>query len=415
MTATSDRIEAAVAAIAHGQMVVVADHPGRENEGDLIMAAEKITSEQVAFFVRHTSGIICVPLEAERLEALRLPLMVTDNTEAHRTAFTVTVDWIHGTTTGVSAADRCATIRALADATAPATGFARPGHIFPLRAEPNGVLARPGHTEAAVDLVRLAELFPAGVISEIVNPDGSMARGAQLEEFARRHRLPFITIPELIAYRRQRERLVAKVATANLPTRHGEFVAHVYRSTLDGADHIALVHGAVSGREKVLVRVHSECVTGDILGSLRCDCGQQLEHALARIAREDAGVLLYLRNQEGRGIGLADKIRAYALQEEGFDTVQANEKLGLPVDARSYDIGAQILTDLGLTTIRLMSNNPAKITSIETYRLKIVERVPLITAPTCENQHYLRTKQAKLGHLLDVDEFEVALSRVGLS
>lgn len=402
MSTATDRIEAAIAAISRGLPVVVADHPGRENEGDLIMAAEKITPEQVAFFVRHTSGIICVSLLGDRLDELRLPLMVRDNTELHRTAFTVTVDWIHGTSTGVSAADRAATIRALADPSATAAGFARPGHIFPLRSEPAGVLARPGHTEATIDLVRLAGLFPAGVLCEIVNDDGTMARGVQLEEFARRHRLPYFTIPELITYRRQRERLVTKGSVARLPTRHGDFKAHVYRSILDGAEHIALVRGDVSGRENVLVRVHSECVTGDILGSLRCDCCQQLESALVRIAREDAGVVLYLRNQEGRGIGLADKLRAYALQDEGLDTVQANEKLGLPVDARSYDIGAQILTDLGLTTIRLMSNNPAKFTGLETYRLKIVERVPLLTTPTCENRRYLRTKQAKLGHLLNL-------------
>ena len=410
MPATQARIEAAISAIARGQPVVVADHPGRENEGDLIMAAEKITAEQVAFFVRYTSGIICVPLLAARLEQLQLPLMVRDNTESHRTAFTVTVDWKHGTTTGVSAADRAATIRALANPSTTATEFARPGHIFPLLSQPAGVLARPGHTEAAVDLVRMAGLFPAGVLCEIVNDDGTMARGTQLEEFARPHRLPFITIPELVAYRRKNERLVTKGAIARLPTRHGQFAAHVYRSILDGIEHIALVKGEVRDRENVLVRVHSECVTGDILGSLRCDCGQQLENALARIGREEAGVVLYLRNHEGRGIGLTDKLRAYALQDEGLDTVQANEKLGLPVDARTYDVGAQIHTDLGLTTIRLLSNNPAKIHGLEDYRLRIVERVPLLTKPTCENQAYLRTKQLKLGHLLNL-----GVERIGLS
>jgi 3,4-dihydroxy 2-butanone 4-phosphate synthase/GTP cyclohydrolase II len=410
MPANTAKIEAAVAAIARGQPVVVADHPGRENEGDLVMAAAKISPAQVAFFVRHTSGIICVPLLADRLEQLRLPLMVRDNTESHRTAFTVTVDWRHGTTTGVSANDRAATIRALADPEATANGFARPGHIFPLLCQPAGVLARPGHTEATIDLVRMAALYPAGVLSEIVNEDGSMARGAQLEDFARRHHLPFITIPELVTYRRQHERLVAKGAVARLPTRHGTFAAHVYRSILDGAEHIALVKGDVRGKENVLVRVHSECVTGDILGSLRCDCGQQLENALALIGREEAGVLLYLRNQEGRGIGLTDKLRAYALQDEGLDTVQANEKLGLPVDARTYDVGAQILTDLGLTTIRLLSNNPAKIHGLEDYRLRIVERVPLLTTPTCENQAYLRTKQVKLGHLLGLSPERIGLS-----
>jgi 3,4-dihydroxy 2-butanone 4-phosphate synthase/GTP cyclohydrolase II len=410
MPAVSARIEAALTALTLGQPVVVADHPGRENEGDLIMAAEKVTPAQVAFMVRHTSGILCVSLLADRLEQLRLPLMVNDNTESHRTAFTVTVDWRHGTTTGVSAADRTATIRALADPAAAAEGFARPGHIFPLRAETGGVFVRPGHTEAAVDLLRLAGLFPAGVLSEIVNDDGSMARGAQLEEFARHHQLPYLTIPELVAYRRQRERLVTKGASARLPTRHGDFTAHAYCSVLDGIEHIALVKGEVRGRENVLVRVHSECLTGDILGSLRCDCGQQLESSLARVAREEAGVVLYLRNHEGRGIGLADKLRAYALQDGGLDTVQANEKLGLPVDARTYDVGAQILIDLGLTTIRLLSNNPAKILGLEDYRLRIVERVPLLTTPTCENHAYLRTKQNKLGHLLDF-----GVERVGLS
>lgn len=403
-------IESALLAIARGLPVVVADHPDRENEGDLILAAEKITPELAAFIVRHTTGILCVALPAERLDQLHLPLMVCNNTEAQRTAFTVSVDWRHGTTTGVSASDRAATIRGLADPAAQAADFARPGHIFPLRAEAAGVLKRAGHTEAAYDLARLAGLQPAGLLAEIVNDDGSMARGPQLEAFARTHGLPFITIAELISYRRQTERLVVKGPAAKLPTRHGEFTAHVYRSVLDGVEHIALVKGDISGRENVLVRVHSECLTGDILGSLRCDCGPQLETSLARISREEAGVVVYLRNHEGRGIGLADKLRAYALQDQGLDTVQANEKLGLPVDARSYDVGAQILTDLGLTTIRLLSNNPAKITGLETYRLKITERVPLLTKPTCENQAYLRVKQAKLGHLL-----EFAGERIGLS
>jgi 3,4-dihydroxy 2-butanone 4-phosphate synthase/GTP cyclohydrolase II len=392
----------AIAAIADGRPVVVADHPGRENEGDLIIAAEKISPEWVAFIVKHTSGIICVGMLPDRFEQLRLSLMVPENTESHRTAFTVSVDWKHGTSTGISANDRCATIRALADARTPAEGFARPGHIFPLRAEPLGILVRPGHTEAAVDLARLAGLSAVGAMCEIVNEDGSMARGEQLVEFARRHRLPFITIDDLVTYRRRSERLVTRAAAARLPTKHGLFVSHVYRSIIDGSEHIALVKGEVRGRENVLVRVHSECFTGDVLGSLRCDCGQQLDRALVRIAAEGAGVVLYLRNQEGRGIGLTDKLRAYALQDEGLDTVQANVKLGLPIDSRSYDVGAQILTDLGLTTIRLMSNNPAKFTELGNYRLKIVERIPLLTSPTCENQQYLRTKQDKLGHLLDL-------------
>lgn len=404
------RIEAAIRAIALGKPVVVADAADRENEGDIILAAEKITPALAAFIVRHTTGILCVSLPGERADALGLPLMVRDNQESHRTAFTVSVDWRHGTTTGVSAADRAATIRGLADPAAAANDFVRPGHIFPLRAHPFGVLARPGHTEAAVDLARLAGLQPVGLLCEIVNDDGSMARGPQLETFARAHGLPFVTIAELAAYRRQHERLVTRIATSRLPTKHGEFIAHVYRSHLDDAEHLVLVKGEPAGRDHVLTRVHSECLTGDILGSLRCDCGTQLDHALARIAREPVGVVVYLRNQEGRGIGLAAKIQAYALQDEGLDTVQANERLGLPVDARSYDIGAQILSDLGLTTIRLLSNNPAKITGLESYRLKITERVPLLTIPTCENQSYLRTKQTKLGHLLDLAPLTVGLS-----
>lgn len=403
-------VSTALLAIARGLPVVVADASDREDEGDLILAAEKITPELAAFFIRHSTGILCVPITGERADALRLPLMVRDNQEAHRTAFTISVDWRHGTTTGVSAADRAAAILGLADPASTASDFVRPGHVFPLRAHPLGVLARPGHTEAAIDLARLAGLQPAGLLCEIINDDGTMARGAQLQEFARRHRLPFITIEELAAYRRQTERLVTRVATSRLPTRQGDFTAHVFRSHLDGAEHVALVKGDIAGRENVLVRVHSECITGDILGSLRCDCGAQLDHALARVSRESAGVVVYLRNQEGRGIGLAAKIQAYALQDQGLDTVQANERLGLPVDARSYDIGAQILSDLGLTTIRLLSNNPAKITGLESYRLKITERVPLLTTPTCENQAYLRTKQAKLGHLLDLSPATVGLS-----
>lgn len=401
MSSRQNSVEEAIAAIACGGMVVVADHPERENEGDLIIAADKITSEQVAFLVRHTSGIICVPLLGDRLDQLRLLLMVRENSESYRTAFTVSVDWVHGTTTGISAADRAATIRALANPSAEAEGFARPGHIFPLRAEPAGVLARPGHTEAAIDLVRLAGLYPAGVLCEIVNDDGTMTRGKQLDEFARHHGLPFITIAEIAEYRRQRERIVVRTSSARLPTRHGVFTAHVYRSILDSFEHLALVRGVVANRNNVLVRVHSECLTGDTFGSIRCDCGRQLDEAFLRIEKEDNGVILYLRNHEGRGIGLTDKLRAYALQDQGLDTVEANERLSLPVDARSYDVGAQILADLGLTTIRLMTNNPEKIHGLAHYNLSIVERVPLVTTPTCENQKYLRAKQTKLGHLLE--------------
>ena len=402
MSATSiTRVEKALAAIAAGRAVVVADSEDRENEGDLIFAAEKATPELLAFTVRHTSGIICASLPGERLRELGLPLMVSDNTESQRTAFTVSVDWKHGTTTGISAADRAATLQGLANPCALAGDFLRPGHIFPLRAAEDGVLRRPGHTEAALDLARLAGLQPAGVLCEIVNDDGTMVRGAALEAFAARHGLPFLTVEDLIVYRRSRERLVERTAEARLPSAHGSFQVHVYRSKLDGVEHVAIVKGKVAGCENVLVRVHSECFTGDILGSARCDCGKQLEMALARIEQEGAGVVVYLRGHEGRGIGLTSKLHAYTLQDAGRDTVEANQELGLPVDSRRYDIGAQILADLGVTTIRLMSNNPAKFTQLGGYDLTIVERVPLVTAPNPENISYLRAKQEKLGHLLD--------------
>lgn len=395
-------VEKAIAAIARGEMVVVADGVDRENEGDLILAAEKATPSALAFLIRHTSGLICAPLTAERLAELHLPPMVAENTESHRTAFTVSVDLREGTTTGISAADRSATIRALADPAVSAEAFGRPGHVFPLCSRQGGVLVRPGHTEAATDLARLAGLRPAGILCEIVNDDGSMARGPQLVDFAERHNLVFVTIADLVAYRRRHERLVKHEAEARMPTRHGYFVGHVYRSILDGIEHIALVKGEVRGQQNVLVRVHSECATGDIFGSLRCDCGDQLEEALSRIEAEGSGVLLYLRNHEGRGIGLLQKFRAYALQDGGRDTVEANLDLGLPADGRSYDVGAQILVDLGLTTIRVMSNNPAKFDALEGYPLRIVERLSLLTKPRCENLGYLRTKQEKMGHVLGI-------------
>ncbi len=395
-------VERAVAAIARGELVVVADDANRENEGDLILAAEKATPAALAFLIRHTSGVVCVSLSAERLAELQLPPMVAENSESHRTAFAITADLRDGIATGISAADRAATIRALADPGVRADAFVRPGHVFPLRSCEGGVLVRPGHTEAASDLARLAGLVPAGVLCEIVNDDGSMARGAQLVAFAERHGLAFVTIAELMAHRRRTERLVTPEASARLPTRHGLFVAHAYRSVLDGAEHIALVKGDVRGAQNVLVRVHSECATGDIFGSVRCDCGEQLNEALARIEAEGTGVLLYLRNQEGRGIGLVQKLRAYGLQDAGCDTVEANLVLGLPVDSRTYDVGAQVLLDLGLTTIRLMSNNPAKFEALEGYPLRIVDRLPLLTTPRCENARYLRTKQEKLGHLLGI-------------
>lgn len=393
-------IEQALAALRRGDFVVVADDVGRENEGDLIIAAERLTPEALAFMVRNTSGVVCVALPEERLTALELPLMVAENHESHKTAFTVSVDLKHGTSTGISAADRCATIRALASPQTEADDLVRPGHVFPLRAHRRGVLGRRGHTEAALDLTQLAGLRPAGALCELIDASGDMLRGPALQRFAEEHGFPFVTIEEIAAYRRTREQLIKHVGSARMPTRHGVFTAHAYRSIVDGCEHLALVRGEVSGASNVLVRVHSECATGDIFGSVRCDCGEQLSSALRRVAEADLGVVVYLRGHEGRGIGLAKKLHAYQLQDRGLDTVEANLELGLPVDSRSYDVGAQILMDLGVTTMRLMSNNPAKFTELEGYRLRIVERVPLITEPTPENVHYLRSKQRKLGHEL---------------
>jgi 3,4-dihydroxy 2-butanone 4-phosphate synthase / GTP cyclohydrolase II len=396
-------IPEAVAAVSRGEIVVVVDDEDRENEGDLIMAAEFATPESIAFFVRHTSGVICVPLTGERLDELDIPLMVRDgsNTEAQRTAFTYSVDYRHGTSTGISAADRSATIRSLIDPATRPGDLARPGHIFPLRYADGGVLKRAGHTEAAVDLARMAGLYPAGVLCEIVNDDGSMARVPDLVEFCRQHELLMISIAELIRYRRQTEKLVKRVAEARIPTEWGDFTCYVYESLLDGEYHLALARGAVQGEDDVLVRVHSECLTGDVFGSLRCDCGIQLDQALQRIAEDGLGVLVYLRGHEGRGIGIGHKIRAYSLQDEGRDTVDANVELGLPVDSREYGIGAQILVDLGITTMRLLTNNPAKYGGLDGFGLEIVERVPLQTEPNPENIRYLRTKRERMGHLIE--------------
>ncbi|MBK9178347.1 MAG: bifunctional 3,4-dihydroxy-2-butanone-4-phosphate synthase/GTP cyclohydrolase II [Acidimicrobiales bacterium] len=394
-------IEEAVAAIARGDIVVVVDDEDRENEGDLIMAAEFATPEAIAFFVRHTSGVICVPLTGERCEELDLPLMVEHNTEAQRTAFTDSVDYRHGTTTGISAADRAATIRALIDPATRPGDLARPGHIFPLRYRPGGVLKRAGHTEAAVDLARMAGLYPAGVLCEIVNEDGTMARVPDLERFCAEHGLLLISIADLIRHRRRTEKLVRRIAEARVPTISGTFTCIAYESVLDGETHLAFVAGEVDGADDVLVRVHSECLTGDVFGSLKCDCGPQLEAAMRQVAEEGQGVVVYLRGHEGRGIGIGHKIRAYSLQDAGHDTVDANLELGLPVDSREYGIGAQILVDLGVTTMRLMTNNPAKYGGLEGFGLEIVGRVPLETAPNPENIRYLRTKRERLGHLLD--------------
>ena len=403
-----DRIEDALAAMAKGAMVVVVDDEDRENEGDLILAAEHATPEAVAFLVRHSSGMLCVGLPGERLDELALPLMVERNTESMRTAYTVTVDYRHGTTIGISAADRGATIRALVDPAAAADDFNRPGHVFPLRAVPGGVLRRPGHTEAAVDLTRLAGLRPGGVLAEVVNDDGMMARRPELEAFARRHGLCIVSIADLVAYRRGGAQ-VQRASEARLPTRHGVFRACVYKAADSPHEHLAMVMGEVADQRDVLVRVHSECLTGDTFGSLRCDCSQQLEASLARVGQAGRGVVVYLRGHEGRGIGLTHKLRAYALQDEGLDTVEANLELGLAVDARDYAVGAGILKDLGITSMRLLTNNPAKYHGLGSFGLSIVERVPLTTPPNRENAAYLRTKQTRLGHALDLaDETPVA-------
>ena len=395
-------IEEAINQIRQGGMVVVVDDEDRENEGDLIMAAQDVTPENMAFFLEHTSGVFCVPLESERADQLELPLMVVANTEAQRTAFTVSVDYRHGTSTGISTSDRAATVRALIDPTTRASDLNRPGHIFPLRYRAGGVLKRAGHTEATVDLCRLAGKFPSGVLCEIVTADMSgMARLPELELFAAHHRLPLISIADLIRYRRHHEKLVRRVAESSLPTEHGQFQAYVFESVLDGEQHLALVYGDISTTPEVLVRVHSECLTGDVMGSMRCDCGPQLHTALAKIAAEGAGVVVYLRGHEGRGIGLGHKIRAYALQEDGSDTVDANIELGLPVDSREYGIGAQILVDLGVTSMRLMTNNPSKYGGLEGFGLEIVERVAIESLPTEFNIDYLRTKRERMGHLLE--------------
>ena len=401
-------IEEAVAQLRNGGMVVVVDDEDRENEGDLVMAAEDVTAESMAIYLEYTSGIFCVPLESERADELDLPLMVIANTEAQRTAFTVSVDFRHGTTTGISAHDRAATVRALIDPATRPNDLNRPGHIFPLRYRPGGVLKRAGHTEATIDLCRLAGKKLAGVLCEIVTADKSdMARLPELQAFAEQHHLPIVTIADLVRYRRRNEKLVKRVAESSLPTEFGQFQAYVFESVLDGEQHMALVYGDISSTRNLLVRVHSECLTGDALGSLRCDCGPQLHTALAKIAAEGAGVVVYLRGHEGRGIGLGHKIRAYALQEEGRDTVDANLEQGLPVDSREYGIGAQILVDLGVTSMRLMTNNPIKYGGLEGFGLNIVERVPLESRPTSFNIDYLRTKRERMGHLLEgLDDVE---------
>ena len=394
-------IEQAIADIRAGKLVIVADDEARENEGDLVGAAEKITPEMINFMATHGRGLICLPLLPERCQALGLPQMAEHNTEAHETAFTVSVDAAarFGVTTGISAADRAATIRVAIDPATVPQDLRRPGHVFPLRARPGGVLQRVGQTEASVDLARLAGLYPAGVICEILNPDGTMARRPQLERFAAEHRLTFVTIAQLVAYRLAHERLVHPVAEARLPTPYGEFRIVGYSNDVDAAEHVALVFGDVRGQKNVLVRMHSKCLTGDVFGSGRCDCGWQLQSALRTIAAEGRGVVVYL-DQEGRGIGLLNKLKAYELQDAGADTVTANLQLGFKPDLRNYGIGAQILLDLGLSAIRVLTNNPKKLVGLEGYGLEIVERVPIVPPPSDENRAYLDVKRDKLGHLL---------------
>ncbi|MHB8511372.1 MAG: bifunctional 3,4-dihydroxy-2-butanone-4-phosphate synthase/GTP cyclohydrolase II [Actinomycetota bacterium] len=396
-------IEEALAEIRAGRCVIVVDDAERENEGDFIMAADKVTPDAINFMATHGRGLICMPVVGERLDELGIPPMVPEKASTHDTAFSISIDLSEGGT-GISAHDRAATVLKVLDPHARPEDFRKPGHIFPLRSQPGGVLKRAGHTEAAVDLARLAETYPAGVICEIMNPDGSMARLPELIEVAREHNLKLISIADLIAYRRRTERLVRRVAEAKLPTPEGTFNVLGFESLVDGRTHLALTLGEIGDGEMVLTRMHSECLTGDVFGSLRCDCGAQLEAALERIGAEGRGVVVYMRGHEGRGIGLLHKLRAYALQERGHDTVEANVALGFAPDPRDYGIGAQILVDLGIRSMRLLTNNPSKRAGLEGYGLTIAERVPLQSIPTEHNIEYLRAKKMKLGHLLEFDD-----------
>jgi 3,4-dihydroxy 2-butanone 4-phosphate synthase/GTP cyclohydrolase II len=390
-------IPEAIEDIKAGKVIIIVDDEGRENEGDLVIAAEKVTPEAINFMAREARGLICMPVIGERLEELRIPMMVQDNTARFSTAFTVSIEAKHGVTTGISAQDRATTIKTVINPASKPEDIARPGHVFPIKARPGGVLVRAGHTEAAVDLARLAGLYPAGVICEIMNEDGSMARLRQLEEMAAKYNMKMVSVADLITYRRRHEKLVQRVAEAKLPTKFGEFTVMAYRSKVDPDEHVALVYGDVVSGDAVLVRVHSECLTGDVFASLRCDCGQQLAMAMQAVVAEGKGVILYMR-QEGRGIGLHNKLRAYALQDQGMDTVEANELLGFAADLRDYGIGAQILADIGLERIRLLTNNPRKVVGLEGHGLKVVETVPIVAPPNTYNASYLETKGAKMGH-----------------
>ncbi len=395
-------VKEAIEEVRKGNFLIIVDDYDRENEGDLAIAAEKVTPEAINFMAKQARGLICMPVIGKRLDELQVPLMVQENTSKHGTAFTISVEAKHHTSTGISAQDRAATIKAILDPSTRPEDLARPGHTFPLRAREGGVLVRAGHTEAIVDLARLAGLSPAGAICEILNEDGSIARLPELEKMAQEFGLKIVSVADVIAYRRRTEKLVEKVAEARLPTRYGKFRAIAYKSTIDPDEHVALVMGEVAGEEPVLVRAHSECLTGDVFGSLRCDCGDQIDLAMQAIAQEGKGVFLYMR-QEGRGIGFHNKLKAYALQDQGLDTVEANRRLGFPADLRDYGIGAQILSDLGIKNLRLLTNNPKKVVGLEGYGLKVVETVPIIAPPNPYNRQYLVAKEKKMGHRLGME------------